>query len=139
MNDIVYGGYPTEKFPSEYTKQGQAVLMQKFLSGQIEEKQNITAQSREISEPTDTQQSTTTQSNIDMHKLMPLIKSMSQNKSISKSELMKIVLPLLSGSNDYNDLISLMIDKNMQEKDMLEMSFESDSNKPKIASFKRVE
>lgn len=140
MEDIIYGGYPTEKFPSEYTKQGQAVLMQRFLDGKDQTIDKPVVKSLSIDKETLQTKNNPTSSSIDVHKLMPLIKSMSQNKSISKIELMKMVLPLLSGNNgDLNELITLMIDKNTHQKDIIDMTFEEDKTKPKIASFKRVE
>ncbi len=143
MQESFYGSYPTEKFPSEYTKQGQAVLMQKFLSGQTE---TIESQKDTVIQTQNVNQSPTSETNqnnvpkLDIHKLMPLIKSMSQNKSVSKNELMKMMLPMLSNNNgELNELLSLMIDKKSQEKDMIDLSFEENANNPKIASFKRVE
>lgn len=144
MQDTFYGEYPTEKFPSEYTKQGQAVLMQKFLNGQKDtstpnKTSIVEMQSIEQPQPEKPVEHSPT-SSLDIHKLMPLIKSMSQNKSVSKTELMKMMLPMLSNNNgDLNELISLMIDKKQQEKDVLDLTFEENASKPKIASFKRVE
>lgn len=140
MEDIVYGGYPTEKFPSEYTKQGQAVLMQRFLEGKNQTIDKPVVESLSVDKETLQVKNNQISSSIDVHKLMPLIKSMSQNKSISKTELLKMMLPLLSGNNgDLNELIALMIDKNIPQKDIIDMTFEEDKTKPKIASFKRVE
>ena len=149
MLDNISDEYPYGKFPTEYTKQGQAVLMQKFLNPSHDTKPappqpdtvetfshspSVSASDNENSAPPNSEP------RMDIHKLMPLIKSMSQNKSISQNELLKMMLPMLSGGNgEYNELISMMIDKNSQEKDLVEKSIEENPNKPKISSFRRVE
>lgn len=146
MQDNISDEYPYGKFPTEYTKQGQAILMQKFLNSSSDTKppqpkpELVETFQHTPSTDSDNQTQQNFEPRMDIHKLMPLIKSMSQNKSISQNELLKIMLPMLSGGNgDYNELISMMIDKNSQEKDLVEKSIEENPNKPKISSFRRVE
>lgn len=140
MQNQIIDQYPTAKFPTEYTKQGQQILMQKFVAGQNQQAVEVQQTPEVINSDESFQQETAQQPTIDIHKLMPLIKSMSQNKALSKNDLMKAVLPMLSGNNgEYSELINMMIDNNSQEKDLIDLSFDNNSTKPKIASFRRVE
>lgn len=140
MEQSNFGEYPTAQFPSEYTKQGQAQLMQKFLNRQNNESViTQTVQTQSTPENVDTM-SNETQSTFDIHKLMPLIKSMSQNKALSKNELIKMMLPMLSGSNsDYNEILSMMLDKKTQIVDTMDLQIEENSTAQKIDSYRRVE
>ena len=132
MNENIANQYPNVSFPSEYTKQGQKALMDKFLKGENNEKQVHKQEHKEQPKPAN-------KNNIDIHKLMPLIKSMSKNQSISQNELIKMMLPMLSGTNgDINELACMLLDNNKVSIKDQEIK-ETEGNKPSISSFKRVE
>ena len=132
MSENVASQYPNMTFPSEYTKQGQKAMLDKYLKGE----NNNTKPKKEKD---DNPHKETPKSNIDLHKLMPLIKSMSKNQSVSQNELMKMMLPMLSGGNngDMNEIMCMLLDKkkSVKNQDIKETS----SDKPSISSFRRVE
>ena len=132
MSENVASQYPNMTFPSEYTKQGQKAMLDKYLNG---ENNNTKPQKEKVDNP----HKETPKSNIDLHKLMPLIKSMSKNQSITQNELMKMMLPMLSGGNnsDMNDIMCMFLDKKSNVKN--EEIKETSENKPSISSFRRVE
>ncbi len=131
MPNNIASEYPNVSFPSEYTKQGQKALLDKYLNNDTH------TQASKIQN--EEKHNTTQKNNIDLHKLMPLIKSMSKNQSINSSELMKMMLPMLSGGNnsDINDILCMFLDKKKSSQE--EKIQETSENKPSISSFRRVE
>lgn len=131
MPENIASEYPNMSFPSEYTKQGQKALLDKYLKRDNPPKAKIQKEEKHNDSPV--------KNNIDLHKLMPLIKSMSKNQSVSKTELMKMMLPMLSGGNngDMNEIMCMFLDKKKPAKE--EEIKETSENKPSISSFRRVE
>lgn len=130
MSNNIASQYPNMSFPSQYTKQGQKALIEKHIN-------NVDSKTKADSNINNTNE--LPKSNINLHKLMPLIKSMSNNQKLNQNELLKMMLPMLTGgnNNDINDLICMFADKKKETK--FQEIKETSSDKPVIASFRRVD
>lgn len=93
--------YPYGQFPFKNTKIGQKQYFEEIQS----QNRNVTV---EAIEPPP-QQESPQENNIDISKLLPLIKMMSNKKSISSTDMLRLFLPLLGGnSNGISEILSLM-------------------------------
>ncbi len=87
--------YPYGQFPTRYTKNGQKARFEEIESSKKEAPQLDTP---------DCQQNA-----FDFSKLLPLVKLMSNKKSISNADMLQLVVPLLGGdSSNVSDIISLL-------------------------------
>ena len=94
--------YPYGKFPTKFTKNGQQKYFEKLTS----EEEKITTQeySNDIP-PQNNQSAPSTQNTFDMSKLLPLLKLMNNKKSMSSSDILSLMLPMLGGGDSSQLLI----------------------------------
>ena len=96
--------YPYGEFPIKFTKTGQEKYLQELNKNQYEQYVNTASIDRQENTQQNNQQNT-----FDIAKLIPIIKLMSDKKSMSSTDMLQMFLPLLGGGNMGNitELMSL--------------------------------
>ena len=123
--------YPYGQFPLKNTKIGQKQYFNEIQA----QNQKVTAESFDVPEIKESAQQN---NNMDISKLLPLIKMMGNKKSISSTDMLQMFLPLIGGNmSGLSEILSLMNDSKSQpeyvEEDILP------TNSIKIDEYKRVE
>lgn len=123
--------YPYGQFPLKNTKIGQKQYFNEIQA----QNQKVTVESFDVPEIKESAQQN---NNMDISKLLPLIKMMGNKKSISSTDMLQMFLPLIGGNmSGLSEILSLMNDSKSQpeyvEEDILP------TNSIKIDEYKRVE
>ena len=125
--------YPYGSFPSHYTKNGQAELKRQWKENQLKQK---------VDKPTETKKDhfeEHNKNNLDLHKLLPLIKKMNSNTPLSQGDLMSMLMSYIGKENkDLVDVFSVIANTQTVKEKNIKAETLSNS-KPKIDSFKRVQ
>lgn len=101
-----YGSYPNTEFPYNYTKSGQKAMMDRYMSSnsQVNISSHQSEPSQNIKEDNSQVNTMSSNSNLDMSKLLPLL----LNKNLSTNELIDALLPMFNKSNlPIKDLLNL--------------------------------
>lgn len=124
--------YPYGNFPTHYTKDGQAKLKQQW-------QENTLKQPVHNSSKNDNDNHKHEHNKFDIHKLLPLIKKMNSNTTLSQGDLMNMLMSLMGKeNNELADVFSIIANtQTVKEKDVKTESI--NSNKPSIDSFKKVQ
>ena len=124
--------YPYGEFPIKFTKLGQEKYFQ-----ELNKKHEQPVTTTTITPQPNTQQGSQ-QANFDISKFIPMIKLMSNKKSMSSTDMLQMFLPLLGGSNMGNitELMSLLNNKSQNDELVEDIEI---SNTTKIDDYIRVE
>ena len=124
--------YPYGEFPIKFTKLGQEKYFQ-----ELNKKHEQPVTTTTITPQANTQQDSQ-QTNFDISKFIPMIKLMSNKKSMSSTDMLQMFLPLLGGSNMGNitELMSLLNNKSQNDELVEDIEL---SNTTKIDDYIRVE
>lgn len=122
--------YPYGQFPTRFTKKGQQQHFEQ-LTSEISQPQTLTINESRKESPQ--------QNSFDISKLLPLIKLMSDKKSISSTDMLQMFIPLLGGnySSNINDIMSLINPSKQANEDIAEDI--PPINSIKIDDYKRIE
>lgn len=121
--DYINGEYPYGIFPINHTKIGQQKLKEK-LNKPLEQEPTVS-----------TLDATEQKPNLDIGKLLPLIKMMGNKKSLSQNDMLQLFLPLLTGGNvDITEMLKVL-DKPAEPEEALDVT----DNKVSISSYKKIE
>ena len=122
-----FNEYPYGQFPTKFTKTGQKQYFEELTN--TEQKINTLNVA-----PPEPQQN----NSFDISKLLPLIKMMSDKKSMSSTDMLSLFIPLLGGGgNNISELMSLMNSSKSTTEEVEEDISPTDTMR--IDEYKRVE
>lgn len=100
MNNQNISEYPYGQFPTKFTKHGQQQYFEELTKNQNVSMFNTDYEQQANSKIQSEQNNQTQQnSSFDFSKLLPLIKMMGDKKSISSTDMLQMLLPLIGGGN----------------------------------------
>ena len=133
--NYVSNEYPYGNFPSHYTKAGQAQLKKQWQENSFKS-QNDANKNHEKENLHNNEHN---KNNLDLHKLLPLIKKMNSNSPLTQGDLMGMFMNFIGKENkDLIDVFSVIANtQTIKSKDIKGDNLSS--SKPKIETFKRIQ
>lgn len=128
-NNYSYTEYPYGQFPNKFTKNGQKKYFDEISSAREEPTKVATTEIKSTPQ--------TSQNNLNISSLIPLIKLMGNKKSMSTTDMLSMFLPLLGGENSaqISEIMQLMKSDNSQAEEVAE---DLTVSSMKIDEYKRV-
>ena len=132
--NYVSNEYPYGEFPLQYTKLGQEQLKKQWQNNNL----NVKPDKPDTPPKPDQHPHKEGNKNFDMHKLLPLIKKMNSNKTLSQADLMQMLMGFMDNENKelaevFNVIAST---QTVKEKDITTLNISS--NAPSIDSFRKI-